>query len=104
MISRYSRPEMARLWSEESKYASWLEVELAACDAMAAPGQGPRGGAGRAGRGGGLRRRGVGGGAGAPRPRPPAPPDDGAPPRRACGADDAGSQARPVARPDAAQP
>jgi adenylosuccinate lyase len=42
VIPRYSRPEMARLWSEESKYASWLEVELAACDAMAALGQVPR--------------------------------------------------------------
>jgi adenylosuccinate lyase len=32
---------MSRLWSEESKYGSWLEVELAACDAMAALGQVP---------------------------------------------------------------
>ncbi len=41
MISRYTRPEMAALWTEEAKYASWLEVELAACEAMAARGQVP---------------------------------------------------------------
>ena len=33
MISRYTRPEMADLWSEESKFQSWLDVELAACAA-----------------------------------------------------------------------
>ena len=33
MIERYSRPEMARLWSEESKFRAWLEVELAVCEA-----------------------------------------------------------------------
>ena len=30
MIPRYSRPEMARLWSDENRFATWLEVELAA--------------------------------------------------------------------------
>ena len=35
MISRYSRPAMARIWSEESKLARWLEVELAALDGWA---------------------------------------------------------------------
>jgi adenylosuccinate lyase len=30
VIARYSRPEMARVWSEETKLAAWLEVELAA--------------------------------------------------------------------------
>ncbi len=29
MIDRYSRPEMKALWSEESKYSSWAEVEKA---------------------------------------------------------------------------
>ena len=32
MISRYSRPEMARIWSQESKYEAWLRVELAVCE------------------------------------------------------------------------
>ncbi|HEU5279029.1 MAG TPA: adenylosuccinate lyase [Gaiellaceae bacterium] len=32
MIARYSRPAMAGVWSEESKLARWLEVELAALD------------------------------------------------------------------------
>jgi adenylosuccinate lyase len=33
MIERYTRPEMADLWSEEQQFQSWLEVELAACAA-----------------------------------------------------------------------
>jgi len=35
VIERYSRPEMARIWSEENKLARWLDVELAAVDAWA---------------------------------------------------------------------
>jgi adenylosuccinate lyase len=35
MIERYTRPEMARIWSEENKYGQWLEVELAASEALA---------------------------------------------------------------------
>jgi adenylosuccinate lyase len=35
MISRYSREVMARIWTEESKFFSWLKVELAAMEAMA---------------------------------------------------------------------
>ncbi len=35
MIARYSRPAMATVWSDESKLAAWLEVELAALDAWA---------------------------------------------------------------------
>ena len=35
MIPRYSRPEMSAVWSENNKYASWLKVELAVCDALA---------------------------------------------------------------------
>ncbi len=41
MIARYTRPEMGRLWTEQAKYDSWLEVELAACEAMARTGQVP---------------------------------------------------------------
>ncbi|PYQ56005.1 MAG: adenylosuccinate lyase [Acidobacteria bacterium] len=35
MIPRYSRPEMARLWSEQNKFATWLRVELAASEVLA---------------------------------------------------------------------
>jgi adenylosuccinate lyase len=35
MIERYSRPEMARLWTSEAKYDSWLQVELAVCEVYA---------------------------------------------------------------------
>jgi adenylosuccinate lyase len=35
VIARYSRPEMARIWSDEGKLERWLEVELAALDAWA---------------------------------------------------------------------
>ena len=41
MIARYSRPAMARVWSDESKLARWLEVELAALDGWAAVGAVP---------------------------------------------------------------
>lgn len=33
MIPRYSRPEMAQVWSEDAKYDSWLRVEIAVCEA-----------------------------------------------------------------------
>jgi len=35
MIPRYSRPAMARVWSDERRYELWLKVELAACEAWA---------------------------------------------------------------------
>ncbi len=35
MIPRYSRDEMAALWSSDSKYRIWFEVEAHACDAQA---------------------------------------------------------------------
>lgn len=38
MISRYTRPEMGRIWEPENLYAKWLEVEIAACEAMAQEG------------------------------------------------------------------
>ena len=34
MIPRYSRPEMAALWSPEAKFQIWLEIEAHALDAM----------------------------------------------------------------------
>lgn len=33
MIERYSRPEMAAIWTEENKFRAWLEVEIRACEA-----------------------------------------------------------------------
>lgn len=41
MISRYTRPEMGRIFSDENRFAQWLEVELAASEALAAIGQVP---------------------------------------------------------------
>lgn len=35
MIERYTRPEMGRIWEAENRYAKWLQVEIAACEAMA---------------------------------------------------------------------
>jgi adenylosuccinate lyase len=33
MIDRYSRPEMAKIWTEENKFKAWLEVEILSCEA-----------------------------------------------------------------------
>ncbi len=38
MIRRYTNPAMGRIWTEQRRYETWLEVELAAADAMAAVG------------------------------------------------------------------
>ena len=38
MIERYIRPEMARIWIREARYAAWLQVELAVCDVFAGRG------------------------------------------------------------------
>jgi adenylosuccinate lyase len=38
MISRYTHPEMGRIWSEQHRYETWLQVEIAAAEAMAAAG------------------------------------------------------------------
>ena len=35
MITRYSRPEMVAIWSPETKFRIWFEIEAHACDAMA---------------------------------------------------------------------
>ena len=42
MIPRYSRPEMARIWSDENRFATWLKVEIAATEALAGAGIVPR--------------------------------------------------------------
>ncbi len=43
MIERYSRPEMSRLWSDQVRYETWFEVELAVCRAMEQLGTVPAG-------------------------------------------------------------
>ena len=35
MIPRYSRPEMVAIWSPETKFRIWFEIEAYACDALA---------------------------------------------------------------------
>src|SRR3954470_1764313 len=42
MIQRYTHPEMGAIWSDRRRYETWLEVELAAADAMADAGLVPR--------------------------------------------------------------
>jgi adenylosuccinate lyase len=42
MIARYTRSEMGAIWSEQHKYECWLEVELAASEALADLGEVPR--------------------------------------------------------------
>lgn len=42
MIERYSRPEMAKIWTEENRFAAWLEVEIVACEAWAELGEIPK--------------------------------------------------------------
>jgi adenylosuccinate lyase len=43
MIKRYSRKELTDIWSEENKYKIWLDVEVAAAEAMEKLGQIPKG-------------------------------------------------------------
>lgn len=42
MISRYTRPEMARIWSDENKFRCWLQVEIAASMTLAEAGVVPQ--------------------------------------------------------------
>jgi len=42
MIPRYSRPEMAAIWSPETKFRIWFEIEAHALDAMAELGLAPK--------------------------------------------------------------
>ena len=41
MIARYTRPQMGAIWNDQHKYECWLEVELAAADALAELGEVP---------------------------------------------------------------
>jgi adenylosuccinate lyase len=38
VIERYSRPEMKNVWTDDNKYAKWLQVELAVCEAWTSEG------------------------------------------------------------------
>lgn len=42
MIERYTKPEMGHLWSIENEWQQILNVEMAACDAMAELGEIPK--------------------------------------------------------------
>jgi len=42
MIARYSRPEMARIWSDEHRFGTWLRVEIAATEVLADRGVVPK--------------------------------------------------------------
>jgi len=41
MIARYTLPEMKNLWSDQTKFQTWLDIEIAACEAWASLGQIP---------------------------------------------------------------
>ncbi len=41
MIDRYTRPEMGAIWTDEHKFACWLKVEMAVCEAWARRGKIP---------------------------------------------------------------
>ena len=42
MIPRYTRPEMARIWGDENRFRTWLAVEVAATQTLAAAGLVPK--------------------------------------------------------------
>jgi adenylosuccinate lyase len=42
VIPRYTRPEMGRIWSEENKFRTWLQVEIAATETLAEAGLVPQ--------------------------------------------------------------
>jgi adenylosuccinate lyase len=42
VIPRYTRPEMGRIWSDENRFRTWLAVEVAATETLAAAGMVPK--------------------------------------------------------------
>ena len=42
MIKRYTLEKMGTLWTEEAKFQSWLDVEIAVCEAWAQKGKIPK--------------------------------------------------------------
>lgn len=41
MIERYTLPEIGRIWEAENRFQKWLDIEIAACEAMAELGEIP---------------------------------------------------------------
>ncbi|GAB6099628.1 adenylosuccinate lyase [Halanaerocella petrolearia] len=41
MIERYTLPQMKQVWSQDSKFDKWLDIEIAVCEAMAETGEIP---------------------------------------------------------------
>lgn len=41
MISRYTHPDMARVWTDENRFQKWLDVEIAVCEVLAETGEIP---------------------------------------------------------------
>jgi adenylosuccinate lyase len=41
MIPRYTRPEMAKIWTDQRKFETWLQIELVVCEALSQWGQIP---------------------------------------------------------------
>jgi adenylosuccinate lyase len=41
MISRYTRPEMGKIWTDQRKFETWLEIELLVCEALSQLGEIP---------------------------------------------------------------
>ena len=41
MIERYTLPEMGKIWEDEFKYSTWLQIEILACEARAKLGEIP---------------------------------------------------------------
>jgi adenylosuccinate lyase len=42
MIPRYTRPEMGKIWTDQRKFETWLEIELVVCEALAEQGEIPK--------------------------------------------------------------
>ena len=42
MIDRYQTPEMKNIWSDQNKYDTWLEVELAVVEVLSEEGIVPK--------------------------------------------------------------
>ncbi len=42
MIERYTLPEMGNIWTDQEKYTTWLQVEVAVCEVLSGMGRIPR--------------------------------------------------------------
>ena len=42
MIERYTRPEMGKIWNDQFKLETWLQIEILACEARAELGEVPK--------------------------------------------------------------